>query len=68
MCSRFFYCHSGGGYLSLYFLAERQEIKDRQSTLQQASDSEAMNRFDQLSDYSIFAVDRETCTLQCFST
>ena len=33
MCSRFFYCHSGGGYLSLYFLAERQEIKGRQSSL-----------------------------------
>ena len=60
MCSRFFYCHGGGGYLSLYFLAERQEIKGRQSSLHQASDSEAMNRFDQLSGYSIFAVDRET--------
>ena len=33
MCSRFSYCHGGGGYLSLYFLAERQEIKGRQSSL-----------------------------------
>ena len=49
MCSRFFYCHGGGG-------AERQETKGRQSSLHQ----EAMNRFDQLSGYSAFAVDRET--------
>ena len=33
MCSRFSYCHGGGGYLSLYFLAERQDIKGRQSSL-----------------------------------
>ena len=33
MCSRFSYCHGGGGYLSLYFPAERQEIKGRQSSL-----------------------------------
>ena len=33
MCNRFSYCHGGGGYLSLYFLAERQEIKGRQSSL-----------------------------------
>ena len=31
--SGFSYCHGGGGYLSLYFLAERQEIKGRQSSL-----------------------------------
>ena len=30
--SGFSYCHGGGGYLS-YFLAERQEIKGRQSSL-----------------------------------
>ena len=36
MCSRFSYCHGGGGYLSLYFLAERQEIKGRQSSLAEA--------------------------------
>ena len=33
MCSRFSYCHGGCGYLPLIYLAERQEIKGRQSSL-----------------------------------